>query len=316
MIMLGDLHIHTYYSHGTILKYDALHSPEDMVRAAKFRGLDFIGIADHDTTSGIRPAIEQGKKSGVALVPGIEITKDNKHILVWGDVVYDFGNGRDSNEYKRLIKNKSIPEICEYVIDRGGVTGAPHAYALYGLGDLINEPHIMVVETYNSNASPLSNFRARLAADRLGKIKVGGSDSHIVDTVGNVINEVDADSDDVSGIIDALKGGKVKIVKKRPISVAQIKRFQLERYKLNKDLAEKYIKYDLESKLSQYLGPYHLDFASDFASRILMPFALDVFNSSLENKLRTNLLWSMIAPLVYCEDTLYNMIGLIKDLFI
>lgn len=311
MTVLGDFHIHTYHSHGTILRYDALHSPEDMARAAKFRGLDFIAITDHNTTKGINPAVEQGRRSGVVVMPGIEITKENKHILVWGDVVYNFGTDFKSDEYKRLVESRSMAEICEYVIDEGGVTGAPHAYAFYGLGNLIDEPYIMAVETYNSNASPIANLRARFAADRLGKIKFGGSDSHIVDTVGNVVNEVYADSDDIDGILDALKKGKVEIVKKRPTSVGQIKRFQLERYELNKDVAERYIKYDLENKLSQYLGPYHLA----FASRILMPFALDVFKSSLKNKLRTNLLWSAITPFIYCEDLLCNMTGLIKDLF-
>ena len=40
--MLTDLHIHSYYSDGTM-------SPQEIVEEAKNRGLEIISITDHDS---------------------------------------------------------------------------------------------------------------------------------------------------------------------------------------------------------------------------------------------------------------------------
>jgi predicted metal-dependent phosphoesterase TrpH len=73
-----DLHIHTKFSDGML-------SPRDVVLGAKKAGLTAIAITDHDTVEGIDAAIEEGKKIGIQVVPGIELTTDYKkeevHIL-------------------------------------------------------------------------------------------------------------------------------------------------------------------------------------------------------------------------------------------
>ncbi|MEW6041082.1 MAG: PHP domain-containing protein [Elusimicrobiota bacterium] len=76
-----DLHLHTTYSDGAF-------SPEDLVRYAQETGILAIGITDHDTTDGIMPAIKEGAKCGVEIVPGVELsaelrssTEGEMHIL-------------------------------------------------------------------------------------------------------------------------------------------------------------------------------------------------------------------------------------------
>jgi len=64
-----DLHIHTFYS-------DGFYSPEDIVSKAKERGLDTISITDHDNLAGIIEATEAGRKIGVEVIPGLEISTD------------------------------------------------------------------------------------------------------------------------------------------------------------------------------------------------------------------------------------------------
>ena len=62
-----DLHTHTTAS-------DGLHAPADNVRMAKAAGLTGIAITDHDTVAGIEEALEEGKRLGVIVVPGVEIS--------------------------------------------------------------------------------------------------------------------------------------------------------------------------------------------------------------------------------------------------
>lgn len=75
---LIDLHVHTTASDGTT-------TPEQAVQMAADRGLRAIAITDHDTASGVPSAVRQGKRLGVEVVPGIEISADYKgaevHIL-------------------------------------------------------------------------------------------------------------------------------------------------------------------------------------------------------------------------------------------
>jgi 3',5'-nucleoside bisphosphate phosphatase len=76
--MPADLHIHSNFS-------DGLLSPEEIVRKARDAGLTVIAITDHDTVDGIGPAIAEGEKVGVKVIPGIEFTTDTKdneiHVL-------------------------------------------------------------------------------------------------------------------------------------------------------------------------------------------------------------------------------------------
>lgn len=76
--MAADLHIHTNSSDGT-------RTPEEVVRLAKEAGLKTIAITDHDIIDGIERAIDEGRKTNVEIIPGIEFTTESPkreiHIL-------------------------------------------------------------------------------------------------------------------------------------------------------------------------------------------------------------------------------------------
>lgn len=75
-----DLHSHTHFS-------DGFYSPTDLVKKVKKHGIDLLGITDHDTVDGVKEAIEAGKKIGVEVIPGMEISTDlmkkEVHILAY-----------------------------------------------------------------------------------------------------------------------------------------------------------------------------------------------------------------------------------------
>ncbi len=63
-----DLHNHTNHSPCSN------QTVKEMLDTAKEFGLDVVAITDHDSVSGIGEAIEYGKKIGMIVIPGLEIT--------------------------------------------------------------------------------------------------------------------------------------------------------------------------------------------------------------------------------------------------
>lgn len=76
----ADLHIHTNYS-------DGQYSTEEVIKLAKSAGLDIISITDHDSVDAISEAIQLGRKYGIEVIPGLEISSDfldnDVHILAY-----------------------------------------------------------------------------------------------------------------------------------------------------------------------------------------------------------------------------------------
>ena len=67
-----DLHNHSICS-------DGLLSPTQLIELAARTGVDAIALTDHDTTDGLEEAGVAAQRSGVALVPGVEISAS------WGE---------------------------------------------------------------------------------------------------------------------------------------------------------------------------------------------------------------------------------------
>lgn len=103
-----DLHLHTYYSDGTM-------SPEELVRYAKESGAETIAITDHDGMGGLGEGMEAGKRLGVQVIPGIELsTEDDEgiymHILGY---CFDLNNEALKKEVewirkKRVERNENL----------------------------------------------------------------------------------------------------------------------------------------------------------------------------------------------------------------
>lgn len=62
-----DLHLHTNASDGEL-------SPAELVRYASKKRLKAIAVTDHDTVNGVEKAVNEGKKCGLEVIPGVEVT--------------------------------------------------------------------------------------------------------------------------------------------------------------------------------------------------------------------------------------------------
>lgn len=101
-----DLHTHS-------LKSDGSMTPTEVVEEAKKAGLAAIALSDHDSTDGVREAIEAGERLGVEVIPAIEfsvISKTETHILGYFIDI-------DNPDLRNMLK-----EVVDLRIERNHVT--------------------------------------------------------------------------------------------------------------------------------------------------------------------------------------------------
>ena len=119
-----DLHNHTNYSPC------GKQTVKEMLDTAKAFGLEVVAITDHDSVSGIDEAIEYGKKIGIKVIPGLEITATSgydvkslePHMRV--DILcyrFDWHSILIKKFYDELsiLKKKWAKEVVLYLNERG-----------------------------------------------------------------------------------------------------------------------------------------------------------------------------------------------------
>jgi hypothetical protein len=187
-----DLHVHTNHSK------DGESSIEDIIRAAEAAGLDAIAITDHDSVDGAKLALLC--KTSVLVIPGIEVTTKQGHLLVLG-VTEIIPAGLDVMETVALARRM------------GALLILPHPYHVWRHGVARRKKAGMfvvdAVESFNSRYIVGSaNRKAERMARKLGKPCVGGSDAHNARFVGFGRTYVDAERS-VPAILDAIRAGNV-----------------------------------------------------------------------------------------------------------
>jgi len=96
-----DFHTHTKYS-------DGLQNPEDLIKAARFNGIDYLAITDHDNIRAHRDACELGRKWGIEIIQGVEVSTDKYHIL-------GLGINTESKSFNDFLDLSEIAQrkVCE-----------------------------------------------------------------------------------------------------------------------------------------------------------------------------------------------------------
>jgi predicted metal-dependent phosphoesterase TrpH len=221
-----ELHTHTKYSHGDKIHFDGVEEPESMVKQAAKNGADTIFITDHDSMEGIRKARSAGRKFGIEVVSGEEVSTKHGHMLALG--------------INELIKpGLSAEETVDRIHQQGGVSVAPHAFDILNAG--LGKKAILcdAMETYNANnVDRLSNIKAKLFANRHNIPKVAGSDAHTIETLGHGMVKVDAS--DAEGALKQIMRNNTEIVFKYP-SIKIIKNWSVKKLQMSYPQVESYI---------------------------------------------------------------------------
>ncbi len=197
-----DLHVHTNYSK------DGQSTVEEILRAAKEKGLDGVAITDHNTTAGAKYALEIcGRVApGLLVIPGEEISTRSGHLIVLG-ITSD------------IVRGMSVSDTIKAGHELGGTVIVPHPYNTLRHGISIPKG-ADAVEAYNSRfIFGIHNHIAKTRSKGLGLPTVAGSDAHTATLVGTAVTIVDVEDKSVPAVLQAIREGKTRAsVKKTPLS--------------------------------------------------------------------------------------------------
>lgn len=222
----GDLHMHTAHSDGSCASQSGKNVPCPLfltVQTAASRGLDFIAITDHNTTSQYDDMRElQPYFDKVLLIPGREITTFWGHFNIFG--VTEFVDYRVTGN-----RGLDVNAILRDVRAKGGIASVNHADSptgeiCMGCGWTPKTPVDMSlftgVEVINGGGHMLSSedFWDRQIAKGAKLTALGGSDNHRATlkgdrpgSIGWPTTVVEATELSVPAILQGIRNGRVFI---------------------------------------------------------------------------------------------------------
>lgn len=157
-----DFHIHSLFS------YDCQNNLEDIIKAAKEKGLSGIAITDHNSFQAYDKILQYSSDDFV-IIPGIEI-KTNK-----GDIIALF--------LKYEIKNRDFFEVLNAIKKQDGISVYPHPYRGTKDEELVASK-VQIVEVLNGKSVFIKNLKAYWLARKYKKPIIAGSDAHAVKDIG------------------------------------------------------------------------------------------------------------------------------------
>jgi len=200
MTLRIDLHVHSFFS------ADGVSSPEDLIASARAAGLHGFAITDHNTCDAVCYMVERGLMrddgqpvNGFLVVPGIEVTTADGHLLCLGCTL------------PSSLKGMPAAEVCRLARAAGGMAVAPHPYDLFRAGireSVLDALPLDGLEVFNA-ATTLKrhNRKAYDYALRRGLPMTAGSDAHHAGAVGVACTILETDDFSVRGVLGAMQRG-------------------------------------------------------------------------------------------------------------
>jgi len=158
-----DFHTHTFAS------YDSLSRPEQLVRAARRRGVNRVIVTDHNTLTGAR--------SAYALDPEL--------FIIGEEIMTSRGEILASYMTEEIPSGLSPQETIRQLRDQGAFVSLSHPFdslrsGAWKLDDLLEiAPLVDAIEIFNARCmAPNSNQKASEFASQHGLLGTAGSDAH------------------------------------------------------------------------------------------------------------------------------------------
>jgi len=194
-----DLHTHSFFSG------DGVSSPEEIIAAARAKGLHGFAITDHNTCEAVTYLLQKGlmREDGkpvdnFLIIPGAEITTRDGHLLCIGSTLPS----------PAKLKGRPALEICELIHQNGGLAIPPHPYDLFRAGirfSVLETLPIDAIEVFNAATTlrRYNKYAFRYAQER-GLPMTAASDAHHAAAVGTAYTIVNTDDLSVKGILSQI----------------------------------------------------------------------------------------------------------------
>src|SRR6185312_13525885 len=194
-----DLHTHSFFSG------DGISSPEDMITAARAKGLHGIAITDHNTCDAVNYLLQKGlmRLDGLPvddflILPGVEVTTADGHLLCIGaELPY--------------LKGKPAREVCDMIHQRGGLAIPPHPYDLFRAGirfSTLETLPVDAIEVFNAATTLRRYNRYAFKYAQLRKLPMtAASDAHHYAAIGTAYTIFPTDDFSVKGILEQIARG-------------------------------------------------------------------------------------------------------------
>ena len=194
-----DLHTHSFFSG------DGVSSPEDMVAAAREKGLHGFAITDHNTCEAVTYFLEKGfmREDGSAvdnflIIPGVEVTTAEGHLLCIGATL-------------PYLKGRPAREVCDLIHERGGLAIPPHPYDLFRAGirfSTLEKLPVDAIGVFNA-ATTLRRYNryAFKYAQLRGLPMTAASDAHHEAAIGTAYTILNTDELSVRSVLSQIVKG-------------------------------------------------------------------------------------------------------------
>ncbi len=190
-----DMHCHTHYSS------DGMGTVKSVLKKASKLGIG-ISITDHNSILGVQEALELAVDE-VVVIPAIEVTtRERKDLIIYfysPDEIVDFYNEYISTRRTRRVLNRTslaLEELIKAARQYHVFIGVPHPFgvAYKNLYRYLKRKKLSSLmrlvdgfEGMNPTLTKASNLKAMDLAASFDKPIFGGSDSHSVARIGQVL---------------------------------------------------------------------------------------------------------------------------------
>lgn len=208
----ADLHIHSFGEGGSYDVTDVTMTPAGIVDTSIAERLNLIAITDHNQIANVRPALKYAEDKGLFVIPGVELSTPQGHLLVYFETVDQlqrfFGKLSISNDRKAC--HNTIPQCLQFAEEFNGIGICAHIELDSGLEkahpkfdafkqEVFNCPNLLGLEIVNvSNSAwfchddPDANRRNCIITrckvlgleDGVDLAKVMSSDAHTLNALG------------------------------------------------------------------------------------------------------------------------------------
>ncbi|APR75032.1 Hypothetical protein A7982_00378 [Minicystis rosea] len=201
-VLEADFHAHTRFADGFL-------SPFDLVIQAERRGLDVLGVTDHNI---LFPALMSRWFSrivgGPTIIPGEEITTRRYHL-----------HGVGLRE--RVDASAPLPEVLAAIHRQGGIAIAAHPVRHFWPAFQAEIDHIDAAEVMHPLAfggggndwawDEMRSFYENARAEGHPLTAIGSSDYHFGSPLGVCRTLIFATDDSEAAVVDALKAGRTVV---------------------------------------------------------------------------------------------------------